>query len=41
MENLLEQESRQLNQVLANLEQGFAISMCKKTLKSLLRKKYR
>lgn len=39
IENLLEEESRQLNHVLATIEQEFAIVMCKKTLKRLLRKK--
>ena len=39
IENLLEEESRQLNHVLAVLENEFAITMCKKTLKRLLRKK--
>jgi len=39
IENLLEEESRQLNHVLATIEQEFAIIMCKKTLKRLLRKK--
>lgn len=39
IENLLEEESRQLKHVLVVLEQEFAISMCKKTLKRFLRKK--
>jgi len=39
IENLLEQESRQLNHILVALEEEFAVSMCKKTLKRLLRKK--
>ena len=39
IENLLEEESRQLNHILATLEQEFAVIMCKKTLKRLLRKK--
>ena len=39
IENLLEEESRQLNHVLATLEQEFAITMCKKTLKRIIRKK--
>lgn len=41
IENLLEEESRQLNHVLATIEKEFAIVMCKKTFKRLLRKKYR
>jgi transposase len=39
IENLLAQESRQLNHILVALEEEFAVSMCKKTLKRLLRKK--
>jgi transposase len=39
IESLLEEESQQLNHVLAALEQEFAIIMCKKTLKRLLQKK--
>ena len=39
IENLLEEESRHLNHVLVTLEQEFAITMCKKTLKRFLRKK--
>ena len=39
IENLLEQESRQLNHILVALEEEFTITMCKKTLKRLLRKK--
>jgi transposase len=39
IENLLEQESRHLNHILVALEEEFAIRMCKKTLKRLLRKK--
>ena len=39
IENLLEQESRQLNHILVALEEDFAVTMCKKTLKRILRKK--
>ena len=39
IENLLEQELRQLNHILVALEEEFAVIMCKKTLKRLLRKK--
>jgi transposase len=39
IENLLEEESRQLNHVLVALENEFAIIMCKKTLKRIIRKK--
>lgn len=39
IEHLLEQESRQLNHILVALEEDFSITMCKKTLKRLLRKK--
>lgn len=39
IENLLEEESQQLNHVLTALDQEFKITMCKKTLKRIIRKK--
>lgn len=39
IENLLAEESQQINHILVVLEEEYAITMCKKTLKRLLRKK--